>query len=292
LHSRAVGYMFSAGAQPVMEFRSIFEQEKKMTNYLHYLLKRPATFALLACVALLWEVSGSRGGQGQPGASAMPAGMSTEQRMLQEYRQVEVASISDAEEQLYGRKMYMSHRMRPIFGTKFVGYAVTVLLKKQENHEGGAALSGMLAAIDHGGPDDVYVMKVQDGTNIAGMGGEMGTAMAARGFVGAVIDGGTRDTAYLRKIRFPVYALGIVPSTSVNHYVFGGSNIPIVCDGVPVAGGDIVAADSDGVVVVPRADTEQVLQKAQQLDFTEHTMYPYITKYKSIEEAVKKFGRI
>lgn len=255
-------------------------------------LKKPAVILLLALVALCWEASSRIEGQNQAPAADTLASMSAQQRMLLEYRQIEVASISDAEEQLYGRKMYMSHRMRPIFSTKFVGYAVTVLLKKQENHQGGAALTGMLAAIDHGGPNDVYVMKLQDGINIAGMGGEMGTAMAARGFVGAVIDGSTRDVSYLRKMRFPVYSLGIVPSTSVDHYVFAGSNIPIVCDGVPVSPGDIVAADEDGVVVVPRAHAEEVLKKAEQLDFTEHTMDPYIAKYKSIEKAVRKYGRL
>ena len=66
------------------------------------------------------------------------------------------------------------------------------------------------------------------------MGGLMGTAMAARNFSGAVIDGGVRDVAYLQKIGFPVFGLGIVPSTSVGHYRFGGANIPVVCDGVPV----------------------------------------------------------
>src|SRR5690348_2947754 len=261
-----------------------------MENHRH-LGKKLAIFALIG-VALLWMVRWGNGEQAQAGAESTMASMSAEQTMLQEYRQVEVASISDAEEQLYGRRMYMSHQMRPIFRTKFVGYAVTVLLKKQENNQGGAGLSGMLAAIDHGGPNDVYVMKLQDGLDIAGMGGIMGTAMAARGFVGAVIDGGTRDTAYLQKIQFPVYAKGIVPSTSVNHYVFGGSNIQIDCDGVPVSGGDIIAADSDGVVVVPRARAEEVLKKAQGLDFTEHSMYPFIFKYKSVEEAIKKFGRI
>jgi regulator of RNase E activity RraA len=262
-----------------------------MENHRH-LWKKLGLFALLGCVALLWMASGGNGEQGQPGADSTPAGMSAQQLMLQEYRQVEVASLSDAEEELYGRKMYMSHRMRPIFQTKFVGYAVTVLLKKQENREGGAALSGMLAAIDHGGPDDVYVMKVEDGVDIAGMGGIMGTAMAARGFVGAVIDGGMRDTGQLTKIRFPVYAKGIVPSTSVNHYVFAGANIEIDCDGVPVSAGDIVAADGDGVVVVPRAKAEEVLKRAQQMDFTEHSMYPFIFKYKSVQEAIKKYGRI
>jgi regulator of RNase E activity RraA len=56
--------------------------------------------------------------------------------------------------------------------------------------------------------------------------------------------------------------------------------------------GDIVAADSDGVVVVPRASAEQVLVLAQQMDFKEHSMYPVIEKLKSIEDAVKQFGRL
>jgi regulator of RNase E activity RraA len=211
--------------------------------------------------------------------------------LLDGYRHVEVASVSDAIEQLTGQRMYMSHRMRPLFAAKFAGLAVTVQLEKEENKDPNA-LQGMLAAIDQGGPDSVYVMVVQDGVDIAGMGGLMGTAMAARDFSGAVIDGSVRDVAYLEKIRFPVYALGIVPSTSVHHYRVAGTNIPVVCDGVPVNAGDIVTADADGVVVVPRAKAAEVLTLAQDMDFKEHSMYPYIEKLKSIEEAVKKFGRL
>jgi len=87
---------------------------------------------------------------------------------------------------------------------------------------------------------------------IAGMGGLMGTAMFARGFAGAVIDGGVRDLPQLKKIGFPVYATGPVPSTSVGHYRFGGMNVPVDCDGVKVSANDIIVADQDGVVVVPR----------------------------------------
>ncbi|HMJ22951.1 MAG TPA: RraA family protein [Terriglobales bacterium] len=211
--------------------------------------------------------------------------------LLDGYRHVEVASVSDAIERLSGQRMYMSHRMRPIFSSKFAGVALTVQLKKEENHDPGA-LQGMLAAIDQGSPNSVYVMVVENGVDIAGMGGLMGTAMAARNFSGAVIDGGVRDVAYLQKIGFPVFALGIVPSTSVNHYRFAGTNIPVVCDGVAVNGGDFIVADADGVVVVPRAQAAEVLATAQDLDFKEHSMYGYIEKLKSIEEAVKKFGRL
>ena len=214
-----------------------------------------------------------------------------EASLLDGFRHVEVASVSDALEQISGKKMYMTHRMRPIFQTRFAGYALTVSLKKEANHDPDA-LKGMLHAIDTGGPNSVYVMVVEDGNDIAGMGGLMGTAMAARNFSGAVIDGGVRDTAYLQKIGFPVYALGVVPSTSVSHYRFAGANIPITCDGVPVNPGDIITADPDGVVVVPKAIAPQVLKLAQEMDFKEHSMYAYIEKLKSIEEAVAKFGRL
>jgi len=211
--------------------------------------------------------------------------------LLEGFRHVEVASVSDAIEQLTGRKMYMSHRMRPIFPTKFAGFAVTVLLKKEANEDPNA-LNGMLAAIDQGSKDSVYVMVVEDGIDIAGMGGLMGTAMYAREYAGAVVDGGVRDVAYLKKISFPVYSLGIVPSTSIHHYRFAGSNIPVVCDGVEVKAADIVVADQDGVVVVPRAEAQKVLALARDMDFKEHSMYAYIEKLKSIQEAVKKFGRL
>jgi regulator of RNase E activity RraA len=211
--------------------------------------------------------------------------------LLEGFRHVEVASVSDALEQITGRKMYLSHRIRPIFPSKFAGFALTVLLKKEPNRD-PEALNGMLSAIDHGTPNSVYVMVVEDGADIAGMGGLMGTAMAARNFSGAVIDGGVRDVAYLQKIGFPVFAQGIVPSTSVGHYRFAGSNIPVVCDGVSVNPADIVVADLDGVAVVPHASATQVLAMAQDMDFKEHSMYATIEKLKSIEEAVKKFGRI
>jgi regulator of RNase E activity RraA len=212
-------------------------------------------------------------------------------RMLEAYRHVEAASVSDAEEQLLHEKHYMSHRMQSLFPTKFAGIALTVLLKKEENHDPNA-LSGMLEAIDRGAPGSVYVMKVEDGEDIAGMGGLMGTAMSSRGFAGAVIDGGVRDLPQLKRIGFPVYATGVVPSTSVSHYRFGGVNIPLKVDGTEVNPGDIIVADQDGVVVVPRARAAEVLILAQKLDFSEHSMLPFIETYHSIVEAVKQFGRI
>jgi len=228
----------------------------------------------------------------QPQSNSATTDSLSENDLLAQFRRVEVASVSDALEQITGRRMYMTHHMQPIFTAKFAGYARTVQLKKDEGNKDPEALTGMLEAIDEGSADSVFVMVVEDGEDIAGMGGLMGTAMASRGYAGAIIDGGVRDVAYLRKIGFPVFATGIVPSTSVHHYRFAGAQISITCNGVPVNPGDIVVADSDGVAVVPRAQAQPVLTLAQQMDYKEHSMYAVIEQLRSIVQAVKKFGRL
>jgi len=212
--------------------------------------------------------------------------------LIEGFRLVEVASVSDAMEQLYKQRAYMSHEMRALSTTKFAGPAVTVLLRKEEHQEGSKASEGMLDAIDNAKPGSVYVMVLEDGSDYAGIGALMATAMKVRGLAGAVIDGSVRDTPQIRRLQFPVYSRGVVPSTTINHYRFAGVNIPVMCAGVQVNAGDIVTADEDGVAAVPRAKAEEVLKKAQALDDTEHTMLPFIEKYKSIKEAVAKFGPI
>jgi regulator of RNase E activity RraA len=259
-------------------------------NKLQYLRpSRKSSFVIVGILIICasWQLSSNLQAQSSSGSQ-----LSENEALLESYRHVEVASVSDALEQLTGRKMYLSHKMQPIFPSKFAGFALTVKLSKDEGNKDPGALSGMLAAIDQGSPSSVWVMVVEDGADIAGMGGLMGTAMSVRGFAGAVIDGGVRDVGQLRKLSFPVYATGIVPSTSVGHYRFAGSNIPVYCDGVEVQPGDIVAADGDGVVIVPRTKAQEALALAQEMDFKEHSMYSIIEKYKSIQEAVKRFGRL
>lgn len=212
--------------------------------------------------------------------------------LIQGFRLVEAASVADAMEQLYGKRAYMSHDMRPLAQTKFAGPAVTVLLKKEEHNEGSKAQQGMLDVIDEAAAGSVYVMVLEDGLDYAGIGGLMSTAMKYRGLAGAIVDGGVRDLPQIARLQFPVFSRGVVPSTTVNHYRFAGKNIAVNCAGVEVHPADIIVADMDGVVVVPHERAAEVLKKAQQLDESEHSMYPFIEKYKSIREAVAKFGRL
>src|SRR5664280_3264015 len=212
--------------------------------------------------------------------------------LIECFRGTEVGAVTDATEQLYGQRSYMSHDMRPLFKTKFAGPAVTVLLKKGEHKEGSAASQGMLDAIDAAPPGSVYVMVLENGVDYAGIGALMSTAMKVRGLTGAVVDGSVRDTPQLARIQFPVFSRGVAPSTTINHFRFAGANIPVTCAGARVNPGDIIVADEDGVAVVPKAHAAEVLKKAEELDNTEHTMLPFIEKFKSIKEAVAKFGRI
>ena len=220
---------------------------------------------------------------------AQPAG----DPLIEGFRMAEVASTADAMEQLYGQRNYMSHEMRPLAPAKFAGPAVTVLLQREEHKEGASASAGMLDAIDGASPGSVYVIVLKpDGADFAGIGGIMATAMKVRGLAGAVVDGSVRDTPQIRKLQFPVFSRGVVPSTTIGHFRCTGVNVPVVCAGVHVNAGDIIAADEDGVVVVPRAEAAAILKKSQELDNSEHSIFPFIEKYKSIKEAVAKFGRI
>jgi len=256
-------------------------------------LRFAAAVLAIAAVSLIGLTISKAVAAGQPAtANAQAAAYDRDpSALLAAYRHVEVASVSDAIEQLYAQRMYLSHRMQPLFPARFAGFALTVRMEKQEKAD-SHAVDGMLEAIDRGEKDSVYAMSIEDGADVAGMGGLMGTAMQARDFSGAIIDGAVRDTAYLRKIGFPVYSTGIAPSTLVGHYRCAGTQIPVVIDGVTIHPGDIITTDGDGVVVVPRAHAVEVLLLAQQMDFKEHSMYPVIEKLKSIEEAVKQFGRI
>ena len=235
------------------------------------------TLGLAASTALVW---------------ALMAQAPASDPLIEGYQLAEVSSVSDAMEQLYGQKNYMSHDMRALRLTKFAGPAVTVLLKKEEHKEGSAASAGMLDAIDNAKPGSVYVMVLEDGIDYAGMGALMATAMKVRGFAGAIIDGSVRDLPQIRRLQFPIYSRGVAPSTTINHFRVTGVNVPVTCAGAKVNAGDIISADEDGVVVVPRAKAEEVLKKAQALDDTEHSMLPFIEKFRSIKEAVAKFGRI
>jgi 4-hydroxy-4-methyl-2-oxoglutarate aldolase len=261
---------------------------------------RALPLALTAVCALAALAAGQQ--SAAPPAPAAAITPAAGDPLVEGFRLVEVASVADAMEQLYGQRGYMSHQMRPLSPVKFAGPAVTVRLTREEHKEGPPASQGMLDVIDGAAPGSVYVMVLEGGkdaggftgnsADYAGIGGLMATAMKYRGFAGAVIDASVRDTPQIRKLQFPVFSRGVSPATTINHFRVSGVNVPVTCAGVPVSPGDIVSADEDGIVAIPRGRAADILKRSQQLDDTEHRMYPFIEKFRSISIAVKEFGRI
>src|SRR5579859_5486889 len=125
----------------------------------HTSQKRRLIATILATFTLLAVTAGVRLVKAQSSVAAPQS----DSDLIAQFRRVEVASVSDALEQITGKRMYMTHRMQPIFTAKFAGFARTVQLKKDEGNKDPEALAGMLEAIDQGSADSVYVMVVEDG---------------------------------------------------------------------------------------------------------------------------------
>jgi 4-hydroxy-4-methyl-2-oxoglutarate aldolase len=215
------------------------------------------------------------------------------------FQKTTVASVADAMDQVAGKRGFMSHDMRPRTAgpgvpAKFVGRATTALMRPATPEQASATLSARhsIEMIDNAKPGEVGVLSIENGLDVAGLGGLMGTAAKARNMAGIVIDGGVRDVGEVRALGLPVFARSIVPSSSVGRYATVDRNVPVRCAGVEVRPGDIVVAGEDGVVVVPSEQADAVLKRANEIDQRESKMVPLIQQLKALGRAVQQFNRI
>ncbi|MCL6472951.1 MAG: 4-carboxy-4-hydroxy-2-oxoadipate aldolase/oxaloacetate decarboxylase [Firmicutes bacterium] len=163
-----------------------------------------------------------------------------------------VATLHEA----MGRSGLMQPYLRPIYPTaRAAGTAVTVLC-----HPGDNLM--VHAAIEVCQPGDVLVVATA-APSMDGMFGELlATSARAHGVVGLVMDAGVRDVDTLTAMQFPVWSRSVSASGTVKETV-GSVNVPVVCGGTLVRPGDVIVADGDGVVCVPRRAIPKVLAQAE-----------------------------
>ena len=155
-----------------------------------------------------------------------------------------------------GRSGLMRPYMRPIYPTaRMAGPAVTVSCQAGDNLM-------IHASIEVCQPGDVLVV-VTTSESTDGMFGELlGVSCQAHGILGLIIDAGVRDTTELTGMNFPVWAKAVSAQGTVKATP-GDVNLPVVCAGAMINPGDVIVADADGVVVVPREKAAQVAQASE-----------------------------
>ncbi len=200
------------------------------------------------------------------------------------------AVVADAMDQIGVRNQAMREYLRPVYPCKtFCGWARTIACS-DVYHIAPEPYAMEIEAIDSILPGEVVVVSTQQSKRNAPWGELLSTAARARGAHGAVIDGLVRDVRKIEELGFPVLAAGIKPVDSIGRGIVTAYNVPVECGEVLVNPGDFVFADFDGVVVVPKANVEEVLDLALNKATRENSSRAELMSGAYLRDVYRKYG--
>jgi 4-hydroxy-4-methyl-2-oxoglutarate aldolase len=215
-----------------------------------------------------------------------------DKKIIERFKKISTASIADACDQIVGRRCYMDFEIKPrINDQRIVGPAITI---SEGPAKGKFPPQHALEAIDGANEGDIIVISLKGQIrDVAVFGGIMTAGSVVNKLAGAILDNGLRDvTEIKRDFNFPIFSRSISPGTTVGRYKTLAKNVPITCGGIKVNPQDLIVADLDGVVVIPKKSIQKVLEASEKIEATEMQMTKFIKETKSIIKGIKKFNRI